>query len=85
MRQMALLAQYMLFFDDRTWAIRYLVVDMSAWLPGRREIISPIALRQPDWEGQFFPVKLTTEQMWNSPDIDMDKPVSRQQELLLHT
>ena len=71
------------FFDDKTWAIRYLVVDTGAWLPGRRVLISPIALGQPDWAGQFFPVKLTMEQVRNSPDIDTDKPVSRQQESLL--
>jgi hypothetical protein len=42
------------FFDDKTWAIRYLVVDTGAWLPGRRVLISPVALEQPDWAGQFF-------------------------------
>ena len=73
------------FFDDKTWAIRYLVVDTGTWLPDRQVFISPIALGQPDWEGQFFPVKLTIEQVRNSPDIDTDKPVSRQQETLLHT
>ena len=73
------------FFDDKTWAIRYLVVDTGTWLPDRQVLISPIALGQPDWEGQFFPVKLTTEQVRNSPDIDTDKPVSRQQETRLHT
>jgi hypothetical protein len=72
-------------FDDTTWAIRYLVVNTGAWLPGRQVLIAPLALGQPDWEGQFFPVKLTTEQVRNSPDIDTDKPVSRQQEMLLHT
>src|SRR5262247_2160585 len=76
---------YAFFFDDKTWAIRYLVVDTGNWLPDRQVLISPIALGQPDWEGQFFSVKLTTEQVRNSPDIDTDKPVSRQQETLLHT
>jgi len=61
-------------FDDKTWAIRYLVVDTGAWLPGRQVLLSPVALGQPDWEGQFFPVKLTTEQVQNSPDIDTEKP-----------
>src|SRR5215813_6077518 len=73
------------FFDDTTWAVRYLVVDTGTWLPGRRVLISPVALGQPDWAGQFFPVQLTMEQVQNSPDIDADKLVSRQQESLLHT
>jgi hypothetical protein len=61
------------FFDATTWAIRYLVVDTGAWLPGSRVLISPIALGQPDWEGQWFPVKLTTEQVRNSPDNELPR------------
>jgi len=26
-----------LYFDDRRWTVRYLVVDTRHWLPGRRE------------------------------------------------
>jgi sporulation protein YlmC with PRC-barrel domain len=37
-------------------------------------------LKQPDWENKVFPVNLTKSQIENSPDIDTDKPVSRQQE-----
>src|SRR4030095_15371045 len=46
---------------------------------------SPFPPGPPAWGGRFFHVKLTTEQVRNSPDIDTDKPVSRQQETLLHT
>ena len=72
------------FFDDKTWAMRYLVVDTGTWLPDRQVLISPIALGQPDWEGQFFPVKLTAEQVRNSPDIDTEQTVSRLHEIELH-
>ena len=34
--------------DDETWAIRYLVVNTSNWLPGRLVLISPIAIGQTD-------------------------------------
>lgn len=75
---------YEFYFDDRAWTIRYLVVDMGARLTSRRVLISPLALDKPDWELETFPVILTQEQVANSPDIDTDKPISRQQEIELH-
>lgn len=68
------------YFDDQGWTIRYVVVDTGKWLSGRKVLISPVAFDQPDWESHTFPVKLTKEQVQNSPGIDTDKPVSRQHE-----
>jgi hypothetical protein len=72
------------FFDDRSWAIRYLVVDTGNWLPGRQVLITPFALGQPDWAAQILPVELSKEQVENSPPVSLDKPVSRQMEADLH-
>jgi len=71
-------------FDDREWTVRYLVVDTGAWLSGRRVLIIPAVLDRPDPERREFPVALTQEQVRNSPDIDTDKPVSREQETTLY-
>jgi sporulation protein YlmC with PRC-barrel domain len=35
-------------FDDRSWAVRYLVVDAGPWLPGRRYFISPMSVWSSD-------------------------------------
>jgi uncharacterized protein YrrD len=69
-----------LYFDDEKWTVRYLVVDTGAWLFRRKVLISPIAIERAD-EGtnQVF-VNLTREQVKDSPDIDTQKPVSRQHE-----
>jgi len=72
------------YFDDETWTIRYLVVETGNWLFGRKVLISPEALLNHDWEQEVFPVNLTKEQVKNSPDIDTEKPVSRQQEIKLY-
>jgi len=69
------------YFDDDAWAIRYLIVDASEVRAGRRVLISPIAIGQPNWSEKILPVSLTRKQIANSPDIDTDKPVSRQQEM----
>lgn len=73
------------YFDDVTWTIRYLVVETGNWLSNRKVLISPEAVLQCDWENEIFPVNLTKEQIENSPDIDTDQPVSRQQEIDLYT
>lgn len=72
------------YFDDSSWTIRYLIVETGSWLFGRNVLISPEALLTPDWEGKIFPVRLTKEQIKNSPDIDTEKPVYRQQEIELN-
>ena len=67
------------YFDDNTWVIRYLVAD-----PGqgqRKVLISPISIGQPNGSEKILPVSLTRAQVAHSPDIDTDKPVSRQQEM----
>src|SRR5688572_30756225 len=69
-----------LYFDDENWAVRYLVVDTGGWLSGRKVLISPYAIGLPNWDGRELPVRLTKAQVEGSPDIDTQKPVSRQHE-----
>lgn len=69
------------YFDDRSWTIRYLVIDTGNWLFGREVLISPVSLGKPEWQKKLFPVQLTKSQIENSPGIHEDKPVSRQMEL----
>jgi hypothetical protein len=69
------------YFDDDAWVIRYLVVDTGESPHRRKVLISPIAIGQPNWSERIFPAMLTRDQVKSSPDIDTDKPVSRQQEM----
>jgi len=69
------------YFDDEAWVVRYLIVDTGEAPRRRKVLISPISIQQPDWTERIFPVHLTCDQVKNSPDIDTDKPVSRQQEM----
>lgn len=72
------------YFDDQTWTIRYLVVETGGWLSGRKVLISPEAVTRGDWQDKVFPVRLTEEQVKNSPDIDTEQTVSRQHEIELY-
>ena len=69
-----------LYFDDETWAIRYLSVETGGWLGGRQVLISPISVVQTDWQAKRLDVALTKRQVEKSPDIDTHRPVSRQHE-----
>lgn len=69
-----------LYFDDEAWVIRYVVVDTSSWLGGRKVLISPYSMSEPDWAAETLPVSVTREQVRNSPGIDSHKPISRQYE-----
>ena len=68
------------YFDDERWVVRYLVVETGTWLASRQVLISPASLGVPNHDEQVVPVSITREQVRNSPDIDTDKPVSRQHE-----
>jgi hypothetical protein len=70
-------------FDDTSWTIRYLVVDVGTWHQ-RRDVVLPITtIEQPDWAKRIFHVHLTRAQLRESPDVDTEKPVSRQQEIAM--
>jgi sporulation protein YlmC with PRC-barrel domain len=74
-----------LYFDDRSTAIRYLVIDTGHWLPGRRVLLAPAAVGGVDTTRQEIITGLTRAQVEDGPDVATDKPVSRQQEAMLHT
>jgi uncharacterized protein YrrD len=69
------------YFDDERWVVRYLVVETGSWLASRKVLVSPASLGTPDTVELVLPVSITREQVRNSPDIDTDKPVSRQHEI----
>jgi hypothetical protein len=68
------------YFDDVTWAIRYLTVETGGWLGGRQVLISPFSVVGADWEDRRVDVALTKTQVENSPNINTHQPVSRQHE-----
>jgi uncharacterized protein YrrD len=70
-----------LFFDDDCWKVRYVVVDTSHWLPGRKVLLIPEILEPPNDDAKVVSTNLTRDQVKGSPDIDTDQPVSRQMEM----
>jgi len=68
------------YFDDESWVVRYLVVDAGGWLASRKVLISPMSVACVNQLDRVLSVSITSQQVMDSPDIDTDKPISRQHE-----
>lgn len=68
------------YFDDHTWIIRYIIVDTGTWLAEKLVLISPDSFKLIKWEDEFFELNLDKQQIEDSPEIDKERPVSRQKE-----
>ena len=71
------------YFDDTTWAVRYLVADTGSWLTERLVLLTHHALGnhafgRSDADADVLRVDLTRKQIEDSPSIDSHRPVSRQ-------
>lgn len=73
-----------LLFDDATSTVRYLVINAGSWLSDRMVLLTPAVFGPPEADSRMIQTALTKDQVKDSPPIDTDKPVSRQQETLLH-
>jgi len=69
------------YFDDHEWVIRYIVADTHRWLPGRDVLVSPQHAGEADWASRTLKTNLTGEQMKQSPGVEEDLPVSKQEKL----
>ena len=72
-------------FEDTTSTVRYLVVETGSWLFGRKVLLAAAALGPVEHEARAITTGLTTRQVKDSPGVDADQPVSRQQEEALHS
>ena len=71
-------------FDDVSWLVRWLVVDTGTWLTGRKVLLPAFALGHLDPARREFFVRLTMQEVKDSPDIDTKRPVSRQMEASIY-
>ena len=69
-------------FDDRHWAIRYLVAQTGTWLPERQILLSPYSIvaenEDENKAERSLAIHLTKKQIEASPSLESDAPVSRQ-------
>ena len=68
------------YFDDRNWAIRYLVVKAGGWLLSREVLLAPAAVAEINDAHRTMKVALTKDQIRRAPPIEAAKPLSRDYE-----
>jgi len=69
---------------DVDWIAQYIVANTRKWLPGRKMLISPIAVTGFDEQDNRLKRDLTKEQIKEAPPLDSDAPVSRRYEELFN-
>jgi sporulation protein YlmC with PRC-barrel domain len=56
--------------DDRSWKIRYLMIDTSNWIGGRTVLVAPEWASRIDWVDQKVHVDVTRAEVEQSPEYD---------------
>jgi sporulation protein YlmC with PRC-barrel domain len=72
---------YDILFDDQSWRIRHLVVSTDRWFRGRQVLLEPEVAEAVDWPDRRLQVRLTRQDVRESPSVDTDLPAARQQML----
>jgi sporulation protein YlmC with PRC-barrel domain len=71
--------------DKTNWKIQYLVIETSAWLPGRKVIIAPSWIEEIAWDEKTVRIDLTRETIRNSPEYDPETPLDLEYEEKLYS
>ncbi|HTO94869.1 MAG TPA: PRC-barrel domain-containing protein [Bacteroidota bacterium] len=69
------------FFDDKLWDIRHVVVDTGGWLSGRKVLLNPSALTTFEDRNKVLRIRASRRQVRTHPPITADPPVSLQARL----
>ena len=67
-------------FDDRSWQIRYAVVDTRNWLRGRLVLIAPASITSIDWNVRRVHVKVSRDAVKASPPYERTATLSDDEE-----
>jgi hypothetical protein len=70
--------------DDKTWAIRYLIVDTQSWWPGKHILVSPQWIERVSWAESKVFVNMSRETIKNGPEYDMKSLITRDYETRLY-
>lgn len=66
--------------DDTNWVVRYLAVDTRNYWPGKHVLVSPEWTREVNYNSGQVIVDLERDVIKESPEVDLDEPISREYE-----
>jgi hypothetical protein len=66
------------------WVIRYFVINVQNWLPGKKLLLSPEWVEKIDWATSRVHVDLTEDMIKGCPEYDPESAVNRRYEEVLY-
>jgi hypothetical protein len=73
-----------LLVQDRSWAVRYIVVDTRRWRPGGRVVLAPEWVTYVSWVERSVHVSLDRATIRSAPVYDCAQPIDRSYQARLH-
>ena len=73
-----------LLVDDRTWAIRHVIVKTGHWWSGQRVLVAPRSIQDVSWSLSTISVDLTRMAIKGRLPYDAETQLDRQREQALH-
>jgi len=70
--------------DDKTWTIRYLIVNTSNWWVGHKVLVAPSWITGVHWSDNTVSVDLSRESIQTAPPYDPSLGLNSEQELTLY-
>ena len=70
--------------DDKTWTVRYLIIDTSDWWFGKRVLVSPTWIDRVTWSDREVLVGMSRDAVQNSPAWRGIVALDREYEAALH-
>ncbi len=70
-----------LLVDEETWAIRYLIVNISNWWLGHQVLIAPQWIKEVSWPDATVTVKLTRQKVKDAPPYHSAALLNRKEEM----
>jgi hypothetical protein len=63
-------------YDDKDWAIHYLVVDTRNWWPGKKVLVPPALIGAIHWEDRTLDAEVAREDIRQAPAFDPSQPMT---------
>ena len=70
--------------DGATWGIGYLIIETKNWWPGQHVLMSPSAVCEISWSERGVTLRVTRDQVRNSPAWDAAEIIDEDYEKRLH-
>ncbi len=70
--------------DDESWAVRFLVIDTSAWWFGKKVLVAPHWAESVSWEDRAIHLDISRAVIKRSPEWHPEAPVNRELEHRLY-